>query len=254
MRITLTLFPLLFIGCLPNRLVPKDFTIEKNNDEAYIALDSISIALRNLSIESDHFVFGMEIQNKASRPIFINTKNIRKYAHHLPYTENKKYKYYQEVLFAMSPEQVNEFFEMKRKNAQAAAAFLFLLGAAITTYDIIKDEKDNSKEHWTEKDEKRATTRDFVTTTSLLATDFLTETAFANEEKAEVELRYLPDELFDREVVYAGETYQGKILFKKFGELQPFHRITCPVEGQNFHFDFRKATVKERKFLYERGY
>ena len=254
MKIAITLLPLVLLGCLPNRLVPHDFTITQNNDEAFVDMDSFSIALRNLSIENDHFVFGMEVHNKSSKPIFIHPKNIRKYAHHRSYQENEEYKYFQEVLFALSPEQVHAFFEAKRKSAQAAAAFLFLLGAAITTYDMIKDEKDNRKENWTEKDEKKAATRDFVTTTSLLATDLLSEAAFASEENAEVELSYLPQELFDREVIYAGEKYQGKILFKRFSEIQSFHRVTCPLEGQQFHFDFRKATIRERRFLHERGY
>ncbi|MEM6816067.1 MAG: hypothetical protein AAF600_17045 [Bacteroidota bacterium] len=143
----LVLISLALPSCIPNRLVPYDFTIKKNNDEAYVSVNSVTIALKNLEIKGDHYVFGMEVQNKSAKPIFINTDKIQKYAHHISHQEDESAKYHQEMVSVMSPAEVNQFFKEKRQEVQATAAFLFLLGAAISTHDAIKDEKDNSKEY-----------------------------------------------------------------------------------------------------------
>ncbi|MEM0940503.1 MAG: hypothetical protein AAGI25_12060 [Bacteroidota bacterium] len=54
--------------------------------------------------------------------------------------------------------------------------------------------------------------------TSLIAVDILTEAAFISKEKAETELRYLSEELFDINIIYPGEDYSSKVLFKRMGE------------------------------------
>ncbi len=249
MKLTLLLTSFLLVGCLPDRLVPHDFSIEKNNLEAYIELDSMTISMFNLKVERDHLVFGMEIENKSSLPIFLDMAKVRKYANDYSYRSKQQLKTYQEVVSAMTPMQVNKFFEMKKRQADGAAFLLFLVGAAISTYDAIKDNEDNNKSSWTSEDQRKSTTRDLVTTSALIATDVLSEVAFQSHEAAATELRYLPKELFDREVIYPNETYFGKVLFKKIGPLKRHHRITVPLEDDKFHFDFRKATPKEKEFL-----
>lgn len=251
MRLTIILIPIVFISCLPDRLVPYDYSIEKDNREAYIELDSISVALTNLEIKGDHYIFGLEIENKSNQPLFINMSKVKKYANHVPYRDAKSFVSYQEVTSAMTPEQVNAFFKAKKDNAEAAAFLLFLVGAAITTYDAIKDEEDNNKSYWTENDEKKSQTRDAITSVALLATDVMMDVAAQSSASARTELHYLPKELFDREVIYPNESYYGKVFFKKFGELKDYHRITLPLEDNRLHFDFRKATRKEKEFLFE---
>ena len=253
MKALLALLPLILIGCLPNRLVPHDFSIEKNNLEAFVEVDSITVSLVNLEIKNDHFVFGLGIQNNAAYPVFIDITKILKFASFKSF-EGDTETYFPEIISAMSPTQVNQFFETKQKNAQAAAAFLFLLGAAVSTYDAVKDAKDHSKEYWTEEDEQKSVKRDAIAASTLLATDLLTEVAYASEAKATTELRYLPDELFDRKVIYPGEEYFGKLIFRKVAELQRYHRINFPLEGSQLKFDFRRATPREKQFLQENGF
>lgn len=253
MKILLALTPLLLIGCLPHRLVPYDYSIEKDNREAYIEVDSVTISLTNLEVQNDHFVFGMEVQNNRNEPVFIDVNKMQKFASEISYQDTLKSQTLQELIPAMTPIQVNQFFMAKKKDAQGAAFFLFLLGAAITAYDAVKDAEDESKNTWTEKDEKNSAIRNIVTTAGLLATDALTEAAFASEENAETELLYLPDELFDAYAISPGEQYYGKILFKKISFLQKYHRVILPMEDGRFIFDFRKATPKERRYLYEQG-
>ncbi|WP_425390760.1 hypothetical protein [Ekhidna sp.] len=254
MRLTIIFLPLIFISCLPDRLVPYDYSIEKDNREAFIELDSFTVALTNLEVKGDHYVFGLEIENKSNQPLFINMGEVQKYAHHLPYREAETSKSFQEVTSAMTPEQVNAFFKAKRDNAEAAAFLLFLVGAAITTYDAIKDEEDNNKTYWTENDEKKSQTREAITSVALLATDVMMDVAAQSSASARTELHYLPKELFDREVIYPNESYYGKVFFKKFGVLKDYHRITLPLDEKKLHFDFRKATKPEKQYLYERGY
>ena len=222
MRLTIALIPFVFVSCLPKLLVPHDFSIEQNNDEAYVEVDSISVSLVNLEVKSDHYVFGMEVQNHSDQPIFIDLEKIRKYAHHLSYREEEA-KTFQEITIAMTPDKVKKFFEKKRKDSEAAAVFLFLVGAAITTYDAVKDHQDNRKEHWTEEDSKKSARREIATATTLLATDILTDAALQTKEVANTELRYLPTELFDREVIYPGESYSGKVLFRRIAEVKNYH-------------------------------
>lgn len=251
MRLTFAIIPLVFISCLPNRLVPYDFSIEKNNIEAYIELDSITIAIANLKVERDHFVFGMSIENNSDQSIFVDLKKIKKYANQVSYKSAYQQLSFQEVTTAMTPRQVNQFFKAKKNSADGAAFLLLLVGAAITTYDMVQDHKDSKKDTWTRSDQKQSATRDLVTTTALIATEALSEAAAQSSVDAETELQYLPKELFNREVIYPGEHYYGKILFKKVGTSKDYHRITIPHEGKRFHFDFRKATPKEKQFLFD---
>lgn len=270
MKTLLALSTLLLMSrCIPNRLVPHDFSIEKNNLEAYVEMDSITISLVNLEVKNDHFVFGIGVHNQSSKPIFINADKIEKQAYSIshrqahsisdkrtrsiPHKNEGTEEYYREIVTAMSPRQVKDFFKAKKNNAEAAAAFLFLLGAAISTYDLVQDVKDNKKEYWTEKDEKKSASRDLVVSSTLAATDILTDVAFTSQEKFHLELKYLPGELFNRTTIYPGEEYYGKILFKKVAPLQEYHRVNCPIEGNNMIFDFRKANLKERQFLFEQG-
>lgn len=248
MRLIFTLIPLIFIGCIPNRLVPHSFSIEKNNIEAFVETDSMMVAIMNLEVKGDYLVFGMEIENKGQQPLFLDQQKLTKYAHENSFRENDD-KFYQEVTKVMTPMQVNEFFKAKKNNAESAAFLLFLVSAAISTYDAIKDESDNKKSHWTREDEKKSRNRDFIAATTLLATDVLSDVALQNSHNVGTEPHYFPKELFDRKIIYPGESYYGKVLFKKYGSLKKHHRITFPVDGNIFQFDFRKATYKERKFL-----
>lgn len=252
MKLTFALIPIVCISCLPSRLVPHDFSIEKNNAEAYIETDSMALAVTNLEVKGDHLVFGMEIENKSSQPLFLDLNKLTKYAHEQSYRSEHDGKLFQEVTRVMTPRQVNKFFKSKRDNAQSAAFLLFLVGAAVGTYDAIKDERDNRKQQWTQTDEKKSRNRDLITATTLLATDILADAALQTRDVAETELHYLPKEVFDRKVIYPGEIYNGKIFFKRFGRLKKHHRITLPMDGDQFHFDFRKATYKEREFLMRR--
>lgn len=254
MRLTILLIPFVFISCLPNRLVPYDFTIKQNNLEAFIEVDSVTVALINLKAKGDHYVFGLEVENNRSQPVFVDVFKIRKMAHQFSYRDEGKEKQLPEVTTVLPKEQVNAFFKGKQQDAEAAAIFLFLVGAAVSTYDVIKDEQDYRKSSWTREDEKRANNRDAITATTLIATDILTDVAFHGRETARTELKYLPRELFDREIIYPRERYFGKILFENFGQIKKHHRITFPIEGNQLHFDFRKATTEEREFLQEYGY
>ena len=110
MKTLLMLFPLMMVSCLPNRLVPHDYTIEKHNLEAFVELDSVTVSLVNLEVKSDHYVFGLGISNQSSKPIFLDIKKIRKQAHALSFRQDHSSEYLMEVVAAMSPKQVNQFF------------------------------------------------------------------------------------------------------------------------------------------------
>ncbi|MFK7952497.1 MAG: hypothetical protein AB8B73_06595 [Ekhidna sp.] len=204
-----------------------------------------------MEIKSDYYVFELRIQNASSKPLYINTAQIRKHAHHLSFIDNKK-KISQEVLPSMSAIQINQFFESKRRKAKAAGVFLFLLGAAISSYDGIRDDQDNSKKYWNKRDESKSMLREVVSSTSIISTNLFADASFAAEEKAELELRHLPKELFNKEIIYPGENYYGKVLFRKIELTQEYHRIIYPFEDGNLSFDFRRANSKERKFLTNR--
>lgn len=249
MRPLLLLLPLLSLSCIPDRLVPYDYSIEKDNYQAFIEADSVTLSLECLSIEGDYYVFGMEIQNNSSQAISIDLKQLRKYAYYDSYREAHDYKQDQEVTIAMTPKQVTQMFRRKEREAKAAAVFLFIVGAAITSYDAIKDEKDSRKENWTKKDEKKSIKRDMAISAGLVTTDVLTNVAFAGQTIAREELKYLPRELFDSEIISPKQSYFGKIFFSKQGEIQRHHRINCLINNERWSFDFRKANYKEREYL-----
>lgn len=252
MKLLLALAPLFLISCVPNYLVPYDYSIAQNNIEAYIELDSITIAVKSLKVKSDYYVFGVDIQNHSPFPVFIDHQKMRKHASNLSYRDSTISILYQETNAVMSPTQINRMFKTKANEAQAAGFALFLLGAAISAYTEIEDEKDAKKEKWTEKDEKKALTRELVSAVSLATVDVLSEVANTSKERALTELRYLPDELFDREIIYPNESYYGKVFFRKPGIVHKYQRVVIPMEGDSFQFDFRKATGEEKRHLYRR--
>ena len=255
MKSTLAIISFAFIcSCAPQRLVPYDFSLEKNNHQTSIELDDLTISLVNLDIKNDYYVFGLEVQNKSTSSIQIDPDRILKLAHYLSYEEVNKPKRHQEIVPIMAPEEVNQLFEVKQKNANTSGVLLFILGAAISTFDAVLDAKDYSKESWSNSDQRKSVNRDVFTGAGLLATDVLSEVAYNNADKAGTELIYLPDELFDKNVIAPGEQYYGKILFKKTEAAQVYHRIMWQMRDLNLLFDFRAANMKERRFLKNQGY
>lgn len=255
MKTALTLISLAFISsCAPHRLVPYDFTTELNNLQAFVEIDDVTITLENLEIQNDHYVFALGIQNNGTAPVLIDPQKILKFANSLSYQEGSTKTKSQEVVPVMPPEQINQLFEAKHKDAKTTGVLLFILGAAISTYDAVQDAKDNSKEYWTREDQRKSANRDVVTGASLLASGIFSEIAYSNAEKADTELIYLPDELFNKNVIAPGEEYYGKILFKKIDIPQVYHRVTWLIQNNNLLFDFRMATGKEKQFLKKQGY
>lgn len=254
MKTTLSLILIVLIGsCAPSRFVPYDYTSEQNNLQAYIDLEGVIITLENLEIQDDHYVFGMGIENNSATSMLIDTDKILKFAHYLSYQESEAQKSPQEIVPVMSPEQTIQLFKSKEKDSRTAEVLLFILGAAISTYDAVQDAKDYSKENWTRNDERNSVTRDIVAGASLLASDVLSEVNYRKGEKAGLEVQYLPNELFDKKVIAPGEEYYGKIFFKKSEALHGYHRISWPLQEISLFFDFRLASRKERKFLKEVG-
>lgn len=240
-------------SCLPGKLVPYDFTPEQNNIRTYIELGDIKVSLENIEIQNDYYVFEVGIQNNSTSPLSLETARLLKFADPIAYPDGESQKRSQEVVKIMPPDEILEVFETKEENAKAAGFLLFLLGAAISSFDIIQDAKDNSKSDWTRQDARKSVNRDVFTGVSLLANDVLSEVSVNKAEKAAIELTYLPDELFNKEVIAPGEEYYGKIFFEKREERYPYHRIVWPMKDYDLLFDFRMSTRKENRFLKTQG-
>lgn len=256
MKPTLTLSLILLIivaSCAPSRLVPYDYTVEQNNLQTYIELEDATISVENLEVQNDHYVFGVGIQNNGKTPMLIDADRILKFANYVSYQEENVQRKSQEIETVLSPDQALNLFETKRRDGKSSAFLLFLMGTALGTLDAVLDARDNSKESWTRSDQRKSVTRDIVTGVGLLATEALSEGAYQDAERAEIELEYLPEELFNKRVIAPGEEYYGKIFFNKSEELHGYHRISWPLQEISLFFDFRLATRKEQKFLKEVG-
>jgi|GEM_PF-4024938 len=241
------------VSCAPSRLVPYDYNIEQNNLQTFIELDDATISVENLEVQNDHYVFGVGIRNKSKTPMLIDADRILKFANYVSYQEGSIERNSQEIETVLSPQQALNLFETKRRDGRSAGFLLFLMGAAIGTLDAVLDARDNSKDSWTRSDQRRSLTRDIVSGVGILTTEVLSEAAHQDADRAEIELEYLPEELFNRKVIDPGEEYYGKILFKKSDELHRYHRISWPLQSVSLFFDFRLATRHERKFLKEQG-
>lgn len=254
MKSTLTLLLIVFVcSCAPSRLVPYDYNIEQNNLQTFIELNDATIAVENLEVHNDYYVFGVGIRNNSKTRMLIDADRILKFANYVSYQESNVQRKSQEIEPVLSPQQALKLFETKRKDGRSAGFLLFLMGAAIGTLDAVLDARDNSKESWTRSDQRRSVTRDIVSGVGILTTEVLSEAAHQDADRAEIELNYLPEELFNRKVIDPGEEYYGKIIFKKSEELHGYHRISWPLQEISLFFDFRLATRKERKFLREVG-
>lgn len=248
MKCVLPLLPLLLVSCTPMRLVPTDFSVAQNNVQAYVDLDSVLVAIEHLGSKHDYHVFMLEVENRSQHPLLINLEQLKKYAHYQAFPDSISDRPGEEQLHAMTLPQIDSFFRDKEKGAESAAFLLLLIGAGISIYDAVQDDKDAAKSEWTQKDEKRARRRDAITSISVATTDVLSDALLYSAEHSRAERSYLPKEVFDRKVIAAGEQYRGKVLFKR-NVSHRYHRIVWSVADKKCLFDFRKDKAKERQFL-----
>jgi len=89
MKPTLTLLLIVFVcSCAPSRLVPYDYNIEQNNLQTYIELDNATIAVDNLEVHNDYYVFGVGIRNNSKTRMLIDADGILKFANYVSYQED----------------------------------------------------------------------------------------------------------------------------------------------------------------------
>ncbi len=207
---------------------------------AQLEVPEAKIYLQHLENKYQHYVFDLEIDNQGSEAIYLSPQQISFYFsdHRFPRRElteeGEKYMRLKRKLFVRKPVEVKELYEQKERSRAATATVFALVSVGMMVYDEVKDSKDRSRSHVTEKDVVRAATRDALVSISITATDIAQKSA----QQAQEDSYFLVNEIFTEGKIEACQRKRGKI-FLPVGEGLRYLRMVVPIENKEYIFDFK---------------
>ncbi|MEM9341098.1 MAG: hypothetical protein AAGA66_20365 [Bacteroidota bacterium] len=235
-----------------HRLVPTWFSA--NHDKSTvseIAENEVLVRLENLELNTGHMVFDLEIINDSDFPIQFDHTEIMSYSGLKKFEDAKESSLWMKKVglqkeSALSFEEVNDLYESKLRKGKAIGVLLAVAAVGLVVYDIAADANDYSSLEWTASDARRSATRDAVTAGALVALDVAGNVNEMNAAKTAEDLAYLPDEIFNASVIPGGDAFRGKVYLHN-ELINKYYRITIPIEGISYIFDFKKANSRERQ-------
>jgi hypothetical protein len=118
----------------------------------------VKIYLQHLENKYQHYVFDLEIDNQGAEAIYVSPQQISFYFsdHRFPrrelLEEGEKYTRLKRKQFVRKPIEVKELYEQKERSRASVATVFALVSVGMMVYDEVKDSKDRSRSHVTEKD------------------------------------------------------------------------------------------------------
>jgi hypothetical protein len=247
-------------ACSPGMLVPLANDAPSAGNMALISeYDSVSVMAQNLEVKGGYLIFDVEINNRSEHPVEVIPKHVCYYASAGPFQAVDSVEdvhaaslFYQNNFNAkewpMQPGEVEAYFEERIKVKQGIGFALILAGAGLVIHDAVQDAQDANKLEWTPSDAKKAMTRDVLTASGLVAIDITGEGLATAANKDGVEIQYLPDELLPQKTIAPGQSYRGKVFFRK-KENYKYYRMIVPIGNTDHVFDFRQPTSEEKLSL-----
>ncbi len=218
MRIACFLVVLFMLGSCQQRLVPGWYDVRKDTTPvAEISEDDVTVRLENLEVNSKFMVFDLELVNNSYAPISFDTEKITGFSSLGKFKEvsgSQPWTVDNSMVFshlALSHKDVNDLYERKIRNKNTLNVLMAVAAVGLIVYDIAADADDYSSSEWTANDARKSATRDAVTAGTLVALDVVGGLNEASTYKTLEDLEYLPDEIFNTNVIPAGESYRGKI-------------------------------------------
>jgi hypothetical protein len=243
----LALLALFAAGCAP--YVPLGYTDENSPTLAKIDAPELTIYLEHIGSKYQHNIFDLEVINHTLESIFVYPQQISFY-----FSEERFPRPDQEMgrsdeliqtmrlkrkLFVRSPDAVRSLFEQKEKARATVGVVFSLISVGLSVYNDVKTAEDRKKSSFTEKDVKRAATREALVLAGFLAADI----AEASKQKAQQETYYLPYEIFNEGKIDSLARRRGKIFLPEEEGLR-YLRLIVPIENKEYIFDFKRKGAK----------
>ncbi|NOS92747.1 MAG: hypothetical protein HOP30_12550 [Cyclobacteriaceae bacterium] len=200
----------------------------------------VKIYLQHLENKYEHYVFDLEIDNQGSEAIYLSPQQIsfyfsdQRFPRREQTEEGEQYKRLKRKQFVRKPIEVKELYEQKERSRATVATVFALVSVGMMVYDEVKDSKDRSRSHVTEKDVVRAATRDALVSIALTATDI----AQKSTQQAQEDSYFLTNAIFTEGKIEACQRKHGKI-FLPVGESLRYLRMVVPIENKEYIFDFK---------------
>ncbi|MEM7108914.1 MAG: hypothetical protein AAF519_11865 [Bacteroidota bacterium] len=235
-----------------HRLVPTWFNAQHDNSiVSEIAVNEVLVRLENLELNTGYMVFDLEVVNNSDFPVQFDHAKIISYSGLKKFQEATESSLWMkkpelQTASALSFEEVNDLYESKLRKGNAIGVLLAVAAVGLVVYDIAADTNDYSSLEWTAGDARRSATRDAVTAGTLVALDVAGNVNEMKAAKTAEDLAYLPDEIFDATVIPKGDAFRGKVYLHN-ALINKYYRITVPIEGTSYIFDFKKANSRERQ-------
>ncbi len=260
MKSSIFLISMLCCGACSSFLVPLTYNFQNDNNTSLLSeYDSVTVIAQNIEMKGGYLVFDVEVNNRSDQPIEVIPEHMCYYASPAEFrTVDSTEDVYAATLYyqnefnykenAMRPKEVAAFFKDRFNAKQGVGIALLLVGAGLVIHDVAKDVEDAGKTEWTAADAKKAYKRDVLTASSLTAIDVANESLAAAAYKDDMESRFLPDELFPQTTLAPGNSFRGKVFFRK-KENKPYYRLVIPIGNTDYFFDFRKPISEEKLIL-----
>jgi hypothetical protein len=148
---------------------------------------------------------------------------------------------------ALNGDEAVEGYHKLVRSRKALGIALVALAAGLAAWDAVKDAQDWQSSIWTEAMASKSATRDFITMAGIVSADVANSIIDKANFRHTEDMHFIHQEILEHTSVKPMEAVRGKVFFP--GEKSKFFRIIIPLAGNEFVFDFRRPTSREKKHL-----
>jgi hypothetical protein len=239
------------------RLIPSDYLFEIPSETySIIQSDGVTVIAECIELNRDLLVFDIEIKNESQNYLNIDPEDIHYYWSENPLPDYKEDYWESEFrneskdhrsTFAMSPNNVHEYYSMKIRSKKNTKTILAVIGAALVLLDAVQDVQDFRSEPTINRVNK-SIARDVGIAASLTAINIADEALTEKQVQADEDLYFLPEEILVPSQLAPGDSIRGKVYFHQ-SFIHKNYRLLISVEDIFLVFDFKRPSAVERRSM-----
>jgi hypothetical protein len=257
-----TLVYLLLSSCLATPLFGQHFLVpnafDRKYDDSKVAVidnDDHVVIIENLERNAAALVFDVEIRNFSLRELDVSPVDMRMLAsdHRFPTlaeSDQVTVTNFERDLnhyAALNSDEAVEGYHKLLRSRKALGIALVALAAGLATWDAVKDAQEWQSSIWTDAMANKSATRDFITMAGIFSADMANSIIREANLRHSEDMHFIHQEILEYTLVKPMEAVRGKVFFP--GGKHKYSRIIIPLADNEYVFDFRKPTGKERQYL-----